>query len=110
MSCGPEQVCLEIPGLGEEVDVEESLSPRSLSRLQARKSLLEERMLNSSMRNMSGLPSVPLRDYTEIDLPRYMYVYVCVYVVLYTEWQYYFTWAVCSLMSLTYTVHTYMYM
>ena len=63
---------LEIPGLSDpnSINVEESLSPRSLSVLKEKKSLLAEKLQSHSLRGLAGLPSVPLVDYTELDLPR----------------------------------------
>jgi hypothetical protein len=51
------------------VNVEESLSPASLSVLKEQRSLLAERLLTSSLRNHAGLPSTPLDDYHELEMP-----------------------------------------
>ena len=78
---------LSVPG---DVNVEESLSPASLSLLKEKKSLLAERLQASSLRHHAGLPSTPLADFTELEMPRYtcdMYIIYDVQCIL-QVWNY----------------------
>ena len=58
-------------GVPDEVNVEESLSPLNLSVLKEQRSLLAERLRNTSLRTHAGLPSTPLIDFSELNMPRY---------------------------------------
>ena len=67
--------------------------------MKEQRSILAERLLTTSIRSHAGLPSTPLVDFTEINLPRlddtdmlliscvyiidglvYVYIYTCVHV------------------------------
>ena len=63
----PPHMALGVPG---EVDVEESLSPVSMSLLKEQRSLLAQRLQNTSLRTHAGLPSTPLIDFSELNMPR----------------------------------------
>ena len=86
------QVELPLPSgtllLPDQVDVEESLSPVSMSILKEQRSLLAERLQNTSLRTHAGLPSTPLVDFTEVELPRCVHC-TCVHTV-YTLWYWHY--------------------
>jgi hypothetical protein len=56
-------------GVPDEVDVEESLSPVSMSVLKEQRSLLAQRLQDTSLRTHAGLPSTPLIDFSELNMP-----------------------------------------